>query len=156
MKQVTTTHDLFKEICDCLEVDLLQAKSQDRNIELKTARHYYCYFGNVYFGFTLKQLGGYLGKRHHTTIINGRQFVSDGIDTNNQCIVNSVVKIKSQLGIEDKEDERIKLLNRKLKESNSKNRNLKVKSEMVKRENQRLKKENTVLQVKLNSKYEIA
>jgi len=156
MKFIATPKDLFKEICQCLEVDLVQCRSADRHEEFKIVRHYYSYIGHLYYGFTFMELGGYLGHRDHTSTRNGKIIIQNGVETENHVILGQIKKIKSFLEIESNDVELVNILRERNRHLKTRNLELSKFLDASRRKAEKLTRENIKLQMQLNSKLETA
>jgi chromosomal replication initiator protein len=55
-------------ICEFYAVDPLELRGEYRQYETALARQIFCYLGYKYTGFSLRQIGNYVGLRDHSTV----------------------------------------------------------------------------------------
>lgn len=75
--------EIIDKICQFCNVEKQKVIGKRRDAHFSECRHLICYVLNSdnYLRLKLTQIGGLLGKRHHTTIIHSIKFISAGIET---------------------------------------------------------------------------
>jgi chromosomal replication initiator protein len=68
-------------ICNSENVNKKLLISPTRKAEIVVARMFCQYFIKMYTSFTLKQIGGFFGNRHYSTIIHAINTINEGLET---------------------------------------------------------------------------
>lgn len=74
-----------------IPVDNLLGDSQKKYIVL--ARHLMAYYGNRTYGYTLREIGEYLGGRDHSTMTRGLRTLHDLLDSGDNVAVPNFKRI---------------------------------------------------------------
>lgn len=85
----------------------IQGKDRSKNVVF--ARHLFCYFAKTKASVTLVQIANMIN-RHHSTVINSLQLISDMIDIADEDTKNSMQKINKYILHELKEDIILKIV----------------------------------------------
>ena len=102
MKLITTPEQLLNEICEVtgVTVEMINSKSRSRDIVL--TRQYFAYFGMKYFNFSCIVIGNTL-KQDQSTILHGRDTISDLLKSQFPKVVNDVNALIEHFGINNNE-----------------------------------------------------
>ena len=73
------------------------------------ARHLFCYFAKEKTNATLVQIGNFIN-RHHSTVINSLQLISDMIDIDDEETKNSIQKIDDYIRHKYQQDIILKII----------------------------------------------
>jgi chromosomal replication initiation ATPase DnaA len=72
-----TLEGLLEIVCEVQGVTVNQMKGSSRQRNIAYARHIFNYYAYYYTTNTYKQIGLFLGNRHHSTVIHGKDICMD-------------------------------------------------------------------------------
>ena len=72
---------ILKHTASIMNVDVSLVAGRSRLRELVTARHIYCHIAVKKFNYTNRETAFLIGKRNHSTIINGCRSIQNRLDT---------------------------------------------------------------------------
>lgn len=97
--------DVAKLCSNHFEVSIDVMKSQSREAWFVKARHCFTWLIYHFSNISVVQIGDFLGGRDHTTVLYGRDCISDALSINDERIVPHIEKLKAEcLKFEPKPD----------------------------------------------------
>lgn len=75
--------------CEAMDISVKELTRRNRERSIVSTRQLYCYLAKDIFGsrYSLKEIGLYLAKRDHTTVIHSINTVSDRLDAKDQLLL---------------------------------------------------------------------
>ena len=100
---------ILAAVSEITGVSKSKIQSTERYKKTMAARHLFCYFARTKTNATLLQIGNMLN-RHHSTVINSLQLISDMIDINDEETKNSIQKIDDYIQHKHQQDIILKII----------------------------------------------
>jgi len=100
---------ILSAVSEITEVEKSKIQGSERFKKTMAARHLFCYFARQKTNATLLQIGNMLN-RHHSTVINSLQLISDMIDIGDEDTKNSIQKIDDYIKHKYQQDIILKII----------------------------------------------
>jgi hypothetical protein len=100
---------ILSAVSEITDVEKSKIQGTDRFKKTMAARHLFCYFARTKTNATLLQIGNMLN-RHHSTVINSLQLISDMIDIGDEDTKNSIQKIDDYIKHKYQQDIILKII----------------------------------------------
>lgn len=101
--------NILKSVSEVTGVPAEKIQGKERYKKTMEARHLFCYFAKQKTNATLVQIGNMIN-RHHSTVINSLQLISDMIDIDDEDTKNSIQKIDDYIRHKYEQDIILKII----------------------------------------------
>lgn len=101
--------NILKSVSEVTGIPAEKIQGMERFKKTMEARHLFCYFAKQKTNATLLQIGNMIN-RHHSTVINSLQLISDMIDIGDEQTINSIQKIDDYIRNKYQQDIILKII----------------------------------------------